>query len=273
MLAAAITLYHIVVEATVAQTGQHFIDDYLARDSLMPGFHEGMSNIASDEQRHIAFGVKLLSDLIAEDPECKDAVAQILREALRFSAALFVPPNWDLSLIECFGATLEDLYEQALTSLQSKLRAAGVPLEEMPGVLPLPMELSRREQADRAIRLMRAGVLGEKVGPPAKDAETMALVFDAVRRTVDHRRTPPHPVTIQWEFTDAEPWRLRIDNGATSVAAERVPQPDLILKCRWEDWVDVAMGRQDPRRALLTQRLRPRGSVRLLLKTPAMFGL
>ncbi len=32
-LAAAITLYHLVVEATVAQTGQHFIDDYLERST------------------------------------------------------------------------------------------------------------------------------------------------------------------------------------------------------------------------------------------------
>jgi hypothetical protein len=272
-LAAAITLYHIVVEATVAQTGQHFIDDYLERDGIMPGFHEGMGNVASDEQRHIAFGVKLLSDLVAADPECRDAVADLLREALRYAVALFIPPNWDLSLIECFGSSLEDLYEHGLTSLTSKLRAAGLPLESMPGVLPLPGDISAREQAVRAIRLARAGVLGEKSGPPASDAETMALVFDAVGRSIDHRRAPGRPVTIQWDFTDAQPWRLRIDNGATAAAAERVDHPDLTFRCRWEDWVDVAMGRQDPRLALLRQRIRPRGNVRLLLRLPAMFGV
>ena len=272
-LAAAITLYHLVVEATVAQTGQHFIDDYLERDGLMPGFHEGMRNVANDEQRHIAFGVKLLSDLVAEDPDCKDAVAEILREALRYSVALFIPPNWDLSYIESFGTTLEELFEQGLTSLQSKLRAAGLALEDMPGVLPLPSELGTSEQAVRAIRLARAGVLGEKQGPPASDPETMALVFDAVRRSVDHRRTPGSPVTIQWLFSDAPPWRLRIDNGSTSVANERAEHPDLTLKCSWEDWVDVAMGREDARWAVLRQRLKPRGSVRLLLRTPSMFGL
>jgi 1,2-phenylacetyl-CoA epoxidase catalytic subunit len=272
-LAAAVTLYHIVVEATVAQTGQHFIDDYLERDGLMPGFHEGMGNVAVDEQRHIAFGVKLLSDLVAADPECRDAVAELLREALRYAVALFIPPQWDLSLIECFGSSLEDLYEQGLTSLTSKLRAAGLPLEQLPGVLPLPSEISPREQAVRAIRLARAGVLGEKLGPPSSDPETMALVFDAVGRSVDHRRTPARPVTIQWDFTDAEPWRLTIDNGNTSVAAERAVRPDLTFRCRWEDWVDVAMGREDPRLALLKQKIRPRGSVRLLVRTPSLFGM
>src|SRR5947208_10420465 len=50
-LAAAIALYHLVVEATVAQTGQHFIESYLDGGGLLPGFHEGMKNVALDEQR------------------------------------------------------------------------------------------------------------------------------------------------------------------------------------------------------------------------------
>lgn len=272
-LAAAVALYHLVVEATVAQTGQHFIADYLERDNLMPGFAAGMANVANDEQRHIAFGVKLLADLVAADPECRDAVAELLREALRYAVVLFVPPNWELAYIESFGSSLEELYMTGLSSLQSKLRAAGLPIEQLPGVLPLPIDLAPAEQARRAIALVRAGVLGEKLAAPARDHDTMALVFDAVARSVDHRATPAGPVTIQWEFSDAEPWHLRIDNGATHAAAQRAEAPDLTLRCRWEDWVDIAMGRQDPRRALLTQRLRPRGSIRLLLRTPSIFGV
>jgi putative sterol carrier protein len=271
--AAAITLYHLVVEATVAQTGQHFIDDYLERDGVMPGFHEGMGHVANDEQRHIAGGVKILSDLIAQDPECKVAIAELLREALRFTVALFIPPNWDTSLIECFGSTLEDLFALGLSSLQSKLRAVGITLEEMPGVLPLPTDISVQEQAVRSIRLARAGVLGEKLGPPSSDPETMALVFDAIQRSIDHRRTPGSPVTIQWDFSDAQPWRLHIDNGSTSVAPERVAHPDVTFKCRWEDWVDMAMGREDPRLSLLKQKVRPRGNVRLMMRMPRIFGI
>ena len=36
---------------------------------VLPGFREGMENVAADEQRHIGFGVKLLSDLRKMDPE------------------------------------------------------------------------------------------------------------------------------------------------------------------------------------------------------------
>src|SRR4051812_44591171 len=67
-LAAAVTLYHVVIEASLAQPGQHFICSYLEERDQLPAFRAGMENISADEQRHIGFGVKLLSDLKREDP-------------------------------------------------------------------------------------------------------------------------------------------------------------------------------------------------------------
>ncbi len=40
--AQAIALYHLVVEASMAQPGQHFIEDFFAKEGTMPGFVEGM---------------------------------------------------------------------------------------------------------------------------------------------------------------------------------------------------------------------------------------
>ena len=40
----------------------------------MPGFSAGMENVSRDEQRHIGFGVKVLTELLAESDECKAAV-------------------------------------------------------------------------------------------------------------------------------------------------------------------------------------------------------
>src|SRR4051794_25901458 len=74
-LARAVTMYHIVVEALLAQPGQHFISDYLQRRDLLPGFREGMRHVALDEQRHIGFGVKLLYDLHVSDPRVVEAGA------------------------------------------------------------------------------------------------------------------------------------------------------------------------------------------------------
>ena len=132
-LAAAITLYHLVIEATLAQPGQHFITSYLERRNLLPGFREGMENVALDEQRHIGFGVKLLSDLCREDPDCQQAVADMLREVIPYTAAVLVPPGWDLRYTEVFGFTLEEIGAEGAASLETKLRSAGLPIEELPG--------------------------------------------------------------------------------------------------------------------------------------------
>src|SRR5829696_1240918 len=112
-LAQAVTMYHVIVEATLAQPGQHFIEAYLTERDQLPGFRSGMRNVALDEQRHIGFGVKLLRDLALEDPEVPLAVADLLREVLPYSAAVFVPPNWDRRYSECFGFTLEEIFDVA----------------------------------------------------------------------------------------------------------------------------------------------------------------
>ncbi|MEA2492484.1 MAG: ribonucleoside-diphosphate reductase beta chain, partial [Thermoleophilaceae bacterium] len=41
-LARAVAMYHIIVEATLAQPGQHFITAYLEDRDLLPGFRAGM---------------------------------------------------------------------------------------------------------------------------------------------------------------------------------------------------------------------------------------
>ena len=270
-LAQAVTMYHVIVEATLAQPGQHFIEAYLTDQDVLPAFRAGMHNVSQDEQRHIGFGVKLLRDLAVEDPEVPDAVAELLREVLPFTIGVFRPPNFDRRYTECFGFTLEEIFEEGARSFESKLRAAGLPLEDLPGPVPYPIDLEPRERALRGMALLQSGIVGEKNGPPPRDAETMALLFDTVRRGVDFRHAPASPLTVQWEFSDAEPWHMRVDNGSTSVSAGRVESPDIVFRARYEDFVDVVGGRLDPRRAMATGRLRLRGSLRTLWSTRRLF--
>src|SRR5919109_2902372 len=150
-LAQAVTMYHFVVEATLAQPGQHFISDYLTERDLLPGFRAGMRNVSLDEQRHIGFGVKLLRDLAAEDPEVPDAVAEQLRAVTPVSLAVFVPPGWDTRYVECFGFTLEQIYEEGAKSFEAKFRAAGLPVEDLPGPQIMPMDMSPADRARRGL--------------------------------------------------------------------------------------------------------------------------
>ncbi len=270
-LARAVTMYHVVVESLLAQPGQHFISDYLERRELLPGFREGMRLVALDEQRHIGFGVKLLNDLLEEEPLVRDAVADLVREVTPYALAVFVPPGWDRSYTECFGFTLEEIYTEGARSFEQKLRSAGLALESLPGPSVFPLELSHRERAEYGLAMLRAGFLGPANGAPPRDPSSMRMLFDAMARAVDLRSAPAGPFTVQWEFADAEPWHLRVDNGSTAAAAGRAPQVDLEVRCAYGDWVDIVAGRLDPKRAIATRRLRPHGSPRALWAARGLF--
>jgi ribonucleotide reductase small subunit/SCP-2 sterol transfer family protein len=267
-LAQAITLYHVVIEASLAQPGQHFIEEGLTRRDLLPGFRSGVANVARDEQRHIGFGVKMIADLVREDPDCEPAIADLLREVLPWTAAVFVPPGWDERYVTSFGFTLQDIFAQGAEAMEGRLRAAGLDPSSMR--LGLPFDLPPSERARRGLTLLRAGYLGEPNGPVTPSAEATALLFDGLRRQIDASVAPG--ATIQWDFSDAEPWHLRIDNGSTSASPGRAQHPDLTFHCRLVDWVDIAAGRTEPWRALLQRKVRPSGSLRMLLRAPKLFG-
>ncbi|HSJ18113.1 MAG TPA: ribonucleotide-diphosphate reductase subunit beta [Solirubrobacterales bacterium] len=270
--AQAIALYHMVVEAELAQPGQHFIEDYFVKSGTLPGFAEGMKNVTRDEQRHIGFGVKVLSELFAESEECKQAVGELLREVSPYTLAVYVPPNWDRRYTEEYGFTLEEIYAWGFRSIETKWRAAGFPLEEMPpGVFPIDWSLTPEERVARIVKLMQAGVVGEPNGDPDSSPEIQRLYFDTVERSVDHSAVDGRPVTIQWRFADAAPWHLRIDNGSSRADQGEAPDADLTFETTWADWIAVTTHRGDPRKAMLTGRIRPRGSIRQLLRMPRIF--
>jgi ribonucleotide reductase beta subunit family protein with ferritin-like domain len=267
-LAQAIALYHVVVEAALAQPGQHLIEESLTKRDLLPGFRGGIANVSRDEQRHIAFGVKMLADLVREDPECKPAVEELLREILPLSAAVFVPPGWDERYVTSFGFTLEEIYAYGAEAIEARLRAAGLEPETMR--VGLPFDVPPEERARRGLAMLRAGYLGAPNGPVTPDAEVTALLFDGLRRQMDTAAVPG--ARIQWLFSDAEPWHVQVENGTATAAPGRVEHPDLTFRCRFGDWLDVTAGRTDPLRAALTGKIRPSGKLRMLLRTPKLFA-
>ncbi len=267
-LAQAITLYHLVIEATLAQPGQHFIEQSLGRRGLLPGLREGIAHVSRDEQRHIAFGVKMLSDLIREDPDCVPAIGELLRDVLTYTTAVFVPPNFDERYVTTFGFTLEQLFARGAEALEGRLRAAGIDPTSLR--VGLPFDIPPDERARRGLTLLRAGYLGERLGGVTPDPEATALLFDGLRRTIDASQAPG--ARIQWDFTDAEPWHLRLDGDAPAVGPGRLENPDLVFRCRFEDWLDIAAGRIEPWRSLAKGKIRPHGRLRMLARAPKLFG-
>jgi putative sterol carrier protein len=64
---------------------------------------------------------------------------------------------------------------------------------------------------------------------------------------------------------------VRVDNGSTSAEAGHHESPDVTLRCRFDDWVDVIAAREDPRRLMLKLKIRPRGSLRSMYRMSKVF--
>jgi 1,2-phenylacetyl-CoA epoxidase catalytic subunit len=264
--AQAIALYHLVVEATLAQPGQHFIEDYFTKSGTMPGFSQGMHNVSRDEQRHIGFGVKVLAELVAESDECKAAIDEILLEVMPYSLAVFVPPNFDREYTRCWGFEMEDIFAFGLRSVRTKWKAIGYPLEDMaPGVFPVDHTLAPEEVARRQIKLLEAGVMGEPNGKPDTSPEIQQIFFDVVANSANTNAVNGTPLTVQWRFDDAEPWHVVVENGSTRAEHGQAANPDVTLRTTWGEWIGISKGTIDARRAVLRRRLRVRGRPRGLL--------
>ena len=265
--ARSLTMYHLIVEGALAQPTQHAIDTALTELDVLPGFRNGMRNVSLDEQRHIAFGVRALADLHAADPEpvC-DAIVEKIREVLPWTTAVALPPGRDMAFTNAIGIDLYDLFEEGATLMEQRLRAIGLPLDRLDR-FPLPLDLPPRERGARGLKLLAAGMLGPREGPAVRDPEAIEILMDSVRRSAVHGAARAG-TTIQWDFTDAEPWFLRLDNGSTAVEQGRTPSPDITLKMSFDDFIDVAAGREDARRLMLRRRIRPRGRLRALARLP-----
>lgn len=261
-LAAAVTLYHVIVEATLAQPGQHMICTYLEERDLLPAFRKGMENIAADEQRHIGFGVKLLSDLRREDSRVPKAVAGLLREISPYLGQVLMPPGWDERYLTCFGYSFDRIGPEGAQSMTTKLRSAGLAPEDLPGPPVMPTGLSFLEISQRGRALAQANIIGVREGPSKRDPETVALLFDTIRRNVNPMHGLKRPATFQWEFTDPDvaTWHLTVEGDTSLVEQGAAPAPNLRLRVSYQDWVDIVGNRLDPIRAFMTGRLRPKGN-------------
>jgi ribonucleoside-diphosphate reductase beta chain len=122
----AVTLYHMVIEGMLDLSGQHFIIDYNERVGTLPGFVEGFSNVARDEHRHIAFGVRFLMDQVNADDGNRKVIQGMLEQSVPVADKVIDPPWAEEDDYEMFGVTREETHEFAATCLSRRLKAIGL---------------------------------------------------------------------------------------------------------------------------------------------------
>jgi ribonucleoside-diphosphate reductase beta chain len=128
-----VTTYHMVIEGTLALTGQQFMTRYYEAEGILPGFVEGFTKIARDEHRHVAYGTWFLKEKAGMDEALAERMREKLVELLPVAAGVLVPPgmqpgdDWEL-----LGYSATEVNEFAFQSLTRRLKAIGVPLTTEP---------------------------------------------------------------------------------------------------------------------------------------------
>jgi ribonucleoside-diphosphate reductase beta chain len=123
-----ITTYHMVIEGTLALTGQNFQTLRLERRGIMPGHLEAFKRISQDEHRHVAYGTWYLQQK-ARDPELAKRVQEKLAQTLPAAAGVIIPPGLDVEdEVEYLGASPRERSEFAYRALSRRLKVIGVGL-------------------------------------------------------------------------------------------------------------------------------------------------
>jgi ribonucleoside-diphosphate reductase beta chain len=127
-----VTLYHMIIEGTLALTGQWFLTDYMERNAILPGWVEGFKLISQDEHRHVAYGTWFLREK-AQEPELKQRIAARLAELIPLAAAVLVPKGADPDDYAILDYTMQETNEFAFNALNRRLKVIGIDVASLAG--------------------------------------------------------------------------------------------------------------------------------------------
>lgn len=126
--------YNMVVEGVLAETGYHAFFTMLERNDLMPGLRKGISLLKQDESRHIAYGVYLLSRLVAEHPNEWDTLDTQMNSLLP-SAIGVIGDAFTAYDVVPFGLVEDDFVNYAMSQFTKRFerleKAKGASLDEI----------------------------------------------------------------------------------------------------------------------------------------------
>jgi hypothetical protein len=267
-----VTAHYLVVEGLLARTGRELLMRHVDAATALTAFRGGLVSIGHDQRRHLEFAVRALDRLRRQDPSVPPTVRDVLMEVLPYAANVPRILADDERCIAALGEPSESILLGGFTRLEGYLGAAGFTVCGHGGVLPfVDPALPPDERARRPFVLARAGFFSDGTEPLRADHEAMRYHFDAVATTVAPCDGICDPMTIQWVFSDAEPWFLRIERDRAGAHPGQADAPDLTVESSLAAWLAVTGGRERFEDALNAKRLQVSGAESALLAIPRLF--
>lgn len=130
---AAVT-YNMIVEGVLAETGYFAYHKILDENNLMPGVRQGIQLLKQDESRHIAYGIYLLSRLMAVQPELFDVAQETMNQLLPVGFGIISDIFSQYDPMP-FGLQQSDFSDYALNQFQKRVariqQSRGVALADV----------------------------------------------------------------------------------------------------------------------------------------------
>lgn len=124
-----VTTYHMVIEGTLALTGQDTLTRVFEGRGILPGFLEGFRKISQDEHRHVAFGTWFLQQKARQDPALARRIQQTLAELIPIAAGVLTPRGYAVGeAYEILGVRSDEVHGFAFQALSRRLKVIGVSL-------------------------------------------------------------------------------------------------------------------------------------------------
>jgi ribonucleoside-diphosphate reductase beta chain len=125
-----VTLYHMIIEGTLALTGQWLLTDFMERNGILRGWVEGFKLISQDEHRHVAYGTWFLREK-AKDPALRQRIAARTAELIPLAAAVLVPAGEDPESYSILDDSMEETNTFAFNALNRRPKVIGIDLASM----------------------------------------------------------------------------------------------------------------------------------------------
>lgn len=117
----ASTTYNMIVEGVLAETGYYGLFKVLDDKQMMPGLREFVYKLKQDESRHIAYGIYLISRLVAENGEDVWDAFNSQMNMLLMPAMQVVTESYDKFEVVPFDIDVNELTNYAMGQFQKRL--------------------------------------------------------------------------------------------------------------------------------------------------------
>lgn len=130
LLVSALTNYQMWIEGVLALSTMKLTLGFCKENNVLPGFHKGFLATTRDESRHVQFGMRLLKEMITEDPKLIPVVYDTIATMLAMSNTYVQRVDYTV-----LGLERDAIRKVMMMNLDKKFKMIG---------LPLPKELEAR---------------------------------------------------------------------------------------------------------------------------------